>query len=133
MFYTYRQMILTFGQWLSTEMQARFWDEPEMARRAGITKQAVNALVNDKVNEPKAATLARIAKALGVPLEEVLVAAGIITAKPDKDPRVERAAYLLETGLDDDQIDQALQIIEMLATTRGHAQKRRRSQDSGKT
>jgi transcriptional regulator with XRE-family HTH domain len=71
----------SFSKWLDTEIAQRGWSQSEAARRGAISSQMVNAVINGQAN-PGIEFCRGIAKALGIPLEEVFRFAGILPTKP---------------------------------------------------
>lgn len=81
---------------LRAALRQRGWDASDLARESGVPKQTISNILND-VNKgpPLVSTLAKIAKALGMPTEQlVIVAAKAQPAGTVTD--VTRAAILLE-------------------------------------
>jgi transcriptional regulator with XRE-family HTH domain len=64
---------------IQAEMDARGWSVSELARRAGMHRQTLNKIVNDKRSHigqmPDDATIERIAGALGIPAHRLSQAA----------------------------------------------------------
>lgn len=67
----------TLGCWLQTQIDMHGWRQAELARRAGIQPATLNRIINGTRNMgPEVA--GQIAKALGIPPEEVLRRAGLL-------------------------------------------------------
>ncbi len=59
---------LTFGEWLTAEMQARRWTPAELARRSNLS--SVTGFLNDSLGTSYVARI-RLARALGLPEQTV--------------------------------------------------------------
>lgn len=80
---------MTFGKWLVREREARGIRQPELAKRAGVSVSYISALERDEPNakdgsprRPRIDKVERIAKALGVTLDDALLAAGYAPRGP---------------------------------------------------
>lgn len=76
-----------FIAWLVSEMDTRGWSQSETARRGKISSQMINAVVNRQtgVGVPFCTGIAR---AFGVPVEEVMRRAGILPQTGELLPEV---------------------------------------------
>lgn len=102
-----------FGEWLLTQLEERGWSQSELARRVGVTRQAIGRIINEG-RKPQIETINNIAMALGESPTELMIRAGLL--KEINDPRqaaVEILGYKLEE-LDDTQLDEVLQFIEFI-------------------
>jgi transcriptional regulator with XRE-family HTH domain len=77
-----------FAQWLRDEIRVRRMSQAELARRANLSPAAVSKTLNQKSFPGWEACLA-YAKALGLPPETVLRAAGLLPEERDDHGRVE--------------------------------------------
>lgn len=68
-----------FIKWLAEELQNRGWSQSEAARRGGISASMINAIMNRQTN-PGLDFCKGIARAFGLPLDEVFRRAGILPA-----------------------------------------------------
>ncbi len=88
-----------FIAWLVSEMDERGWSQSETARRGKISSQMINAVVNRQtgVGIP---FCRGIAKAFGVPIEEVMRRAGLLPSGGEILPQLralnERLLHLSE-------------------------------------
>ena len=64
-----------FAEWLGAELDRRGWSQAEMGRRAGINHVSVHAWLYSGTR-PDSNTCSKIARALGLPVIEVLYRAG---------------------------------------------------------
>jgi len=64
-----------FVTWVLGELEARGWSQAELARRASVTPAPISRMLSGQT-ESKPEVLAGIARAFGVPLEEILRRAG---------------------------------------------------------
>jgi transcriptional regulator with XRE-family HTH domain len=69
----------TFGEWLLEVIQGRGWSQADLARASGLTRAAISNYVNNKITYPDEHALARIARALQLPPEELYRRANIPT------------------------------------------------------
>ena len=60
------------GRRLRALREAKGWSQDDLARRAKLTKPYVSMLETGVRKQPSLPTLRRLAKALGVPITEVL-------------------------------------------------------------
>lgn len=74
---------MEFTLWLQVELNKRGWDQAELARRSGITKAQISRVL---VGERSAGVdfCIAIARALGLPREEVFRARGWLLREPDE-------------------------------------------------
>jgi len=63
---------MTFSDWLAKQMNRKNLSQSELARRIGVTRQAVNHLLSGATDEPSVDTLKKIAEVLQVDIVEVL-------------------------------------------------------------
>lgn len=79
-----------FADWLLSELQKRGWSQNQLAIRAGLSRTAINDVINRKAH-PGPELCRAIARALGYPQEYVFRKAGLIddTPGPDYDPEAE--------------------------------------------
>jgi transcriptional regulator with XRE-family HTH domain len=83
-----------FPEWLQAEMNKRGWSQGELARRAGVSRPAISNILSES-RQPQAATCEAIARALGLPAEDVFRRAGILPPEPNSDPITELGTHLL--------------------------------------
>jgi transcriptional regulator with XRE-family HTH domain len=69
----------TLGDYLKEKREASGLNQTELSKRAGVPRETVNRIENDKTQLPFADTRRRLAKALGVSHLQLLIAAGEIT------------------------------------------------------
>lgn len=85
------------GEWLERQLELRAWSSSELARRAGISQSSVSNVLTGK-QVPGLEFCKGVAKALGMPAEELLRMAGHLPPMPA--PVVEeREALRLLRGL----------------------------------
>lgn len=68
----YNIVAMDFPTWLAKQMDRKNLSQSELARRIGVTRQAVNHLLSGATDEPSVDTLKKLAEILGVPIVEVL-------------------------------------------------------------
>lgn len=73
---------MEFLQWLENEMNDRGWGINDLARRAGLSSGGVS-MVLSRQRGPGSAFCTGIARAFGIPPEEVFRRAGILPPEPE--------------------------------------------------
>lgn len=75
-----------FGDWLREELTRRGYDlstrgggQKRLARESGISPSSISRLINGTARNPDPDTLKSLARALALPLGEILVRAGTLT------------------------------------------------------
>jgi transcriptional regulator with XRE-family HTH domain len=63
---------MTLAQRVRDQRYAKGWGPDELASRASISRTALYQIESGKTEQPRAATLRRIAQALGIPIEALL-------------------------------------------------------------
>jgi plasmid maintenance system antidote protein VapI len=64
------QKHIPFGQWLMREIENRLMTKRQFARKAGVSEASITRWVYEQ-REPRGVNVVRVARALGVPREEV--------------------------------------------------------------
>ncbi len=72
-----------FAEWLANELCKRGWTQGTLEQRSNVSKSEVSRLINGK--QPSVYACRTIALAMGVPLDVVLIQAGILDRPPDYD------------------------------------------------
>ena len=70
-----------FAEWLKEEISKRHWTQNDLGRKAHLSKSEVSRILNGK--QPIVSVCKAIALAMGVPLDMVLIRAGILDRPPD--------------------------------------------------
>jgi len=83
-----------FADWLLAQLAKRNWTQTELAKKAGLTKQAITNYVNGRIPDNDA--ISKIASALRISVEEVYRVSIGKSANPAKDPWVEEMAHKLD-------------------------------------
>lgn len=91
-----------FSTWLQNELDTRGWTKAELSRRSGISASQVTRIMNREQN-PGQESLESIARALRLPPETVLRAAGLLPQKADQSPNFDELLYVFEQMTDDEQ------------------------------
>jgi len=102
-----------FPLWLLLEIEKKGWSQSELARRAGLSRTAINDIINRKTS-PGPDFCRSIAKALGYPQEYVFRLAGLITDPypPSTDPETHMLAQLL-TQLSPEDREELLALVRL--------------------
>lgn len=88
---------MNFADWLIEEINKRNWNQSELARKSGLTRQAISHILSGRSQTPDNKSLEAIARALNFPTDEVMRRAGVITSKSKLSPLAERAAHIVES------------------------------------
>jgi transcriptional regulator with XRE-family HTH domain len=86
--------------YLNAEMDRRGWSLRQMARRAVISHTTVVKMANG-VGHPEVETCQALARALEVPVEDILRMAGILPSAPPPNQVRERVRVVYEVNGDD--------------------------------
>ena len=84
--------------YLAAEIEARGWDAAGLAARAGIPKGSLHYTMNQPGAVPELATLSKLAKALDVPLDRLIRAAGFDLTKDAERERHTRLADIVQAS-----------------------------------
>lgn len=76
---------VSFGEWLSKELEILYWSQADLARATGLSRAAISKLVSGE-SAPTPETLNSIAKALKKPPEDIFREAGLLPPKPEDVP-----------------------------------------------
>lgn len=88
-------MDMRFPEWLEDKMTEKGWSQSELARKSGLTRQAINYYLSDKSKQPDEFALQKLAKAFKIPVEQVYRAAGLLPPANGNDPWVEEMDHKL--------------------------------------
>lgn len=111
-----------FSDWLFSEMDSRAWSQSDLAREAGLSRQAISDYINRRRNKPDHEALTSIAKAFGYPPETVFRAAGLLPPKPEEEVTLEEWRYVLSQLTDEDR-EELLNIARLKIERRENKQK----------
>ena len=70
-----------FAEWLKEEISKPNWTQNDLGRKAHLSKSEVSRILNGK--KPSVNACKAIALAMGVPLDMILIHAGILDRPPD--------------------------------------------------
>lgn len=102
-----------FVDWLNKETEARGWSYRELARRGGISQGSISLVVGGQ--KPGAKVCMGIARAFGIPVNEVLYRAGHSpTAPRSEDDPITREIMELTQFLDDNDLGILLRMAQAL-------------------
>ncbi len=85
---------MRFADWLLAELAARDWNQSDLAKFSGLTKQAITNYVGGRIPDTEA--IQKIARAFKIRPEEVFRVAIGEPAEPDRDEWVDEQTYKLE-------------------------------------
>ena len=87
---------MKFEDWLSAQMKQRSWSQAQLARESGVSRQTISYWFSGKSKKPDQESLQKIADALGLPVEEVYRAAGILPGVSNKEKLAQQILKELE-------------------------------------
>jgi transcriptional regulator with XRE-family HTH domain len=91
-----------FVTWLNTELNARGWSRSELARRGGVSAEAISQAISGKTR-PGLKLCRAVAKAFGLSLEEVQRRAGLLPTYGAVPPRFKELGERLRKLSNSDQ------------------------------
>lgn len=98
-------MDITFGDWLTKKMEERDWTQADLARKSGLTRQAIGYYLSPKSKRPDEEALKQIASALRIPIEQVYRAAGILPPDSTVNETVEEIIYEVKDLTKEEQLE----------------------------
>ena len=108
---------MDFLEWLNAELNQRNWNQSELARKSGLTRQAISHILSGRSRTPDNKSLEAIARALNIPNDEVFRVAGIPVSKSKLSPLAERAAHLIESIDDEKEKEMVIRFLESYSET----------------
>ena len=115
-------MSLAFSTWLINQMREQDLSQADLARASGLTRQTINYYLSARSKQPDEFALQKIAKGLGLPIEEVYRAAGTPTSIPTKSVLIERILNIYESL----PLEEKENVMEYVEMRRRLAEKRRK-------
>lgn len=91
-----------FARWITAELERRGWSQIELVNRSGMTRGAISNFASGK-RIPNAASCLKIAEALSLPHETVLVAAGNMDNRPADTPATNEIMQIAKRMNDEEQ------------------------------
>jgi transcriptional regulator with XRE-family HTH domain len=91
-----------FAKWLQERMELKGYNQAELARRAGVSRAAINGVLTGSRN-PGNDLCSAVAKALNIRPEIVFRAAGILPNQPGMDEDYEELKHLFSQMTDEEQ------------------------------
>lgn len=108
-----------FEEWLSKAMKRRgLHSQAELARLSGVSRQTISYWFSGKSKQPDEFSLQKIAKALGVPVEQAYRAAGILPPDSKVNEDIEEINELAKS-LSKDDLNVVKEFIKTLDRLRG--------------
>jgi transcriptional regulator with XRE-family HTH domain len=100
---------MEFNDWLLEQLRRLDITQAELARRSGISKQAMGYYIAGRI--PDADILKKLARGLRIPVADVFRAAGLLPPAPETDPITARAMELFASLSEAEQAE-VLNILE---------------------
>lgn len=101
-----------FKEWLLKEMAKREWSQADLARFADLNRAVINKLLNGHSTTPRPATLASIARAFKLPVEQLYRIAGLLPEVTESEAFIEEAVHHLNHIQDPKNKSTALSLIK---------------------
>lgn len=105
---------LDFSEWLESVMREQGVSQSELARMSGVTRSAINGILRG-ARGPGVDLCNGIARALKIPPEEVLRAAGLLPTEQPQDENLYKIEHLYHTLKDKSNRERALQFLQFLS------------------
>lgn len=86
---------VNFSDWLNEEMSKNEWSQSDLARKAGLTRGAVNHLLSGRTKTPDNETIEKLAHAFDLSPESVMRYANILPISQEQDPWVTEMSHKL--------------------------------------
>lgn len=105
---------MNFVELVKQEMERRGWSESELAREAGLSRQAVNFLLSGRTKSPSIDTINNIARAFRLPVDEFARAAGLlpkVTYRESLIKRIEEKASQLTDPKDIERVEKFIDLL----------------------
>ena len=93
-----------FSAWLNEELNARGWNQSDLARAAGLGRGTISNVLNN-TRQPGPDICTAIADAFNLPPEFVFRRAGLLPPKKDEDPDFEEWKTLLDNLDEGDRLE----------------------------
>jgi transcriptional regulator with XRE-family HTH domain len=91
----YAMAYTSFASWLEEQLKEQGISQAELARRAGVTRGAINGVLQE-ARGPGVELSKGIAKALRLPEQQVMRAAGLLAPAPETDEELEQIIHEAE-------------------------------------
>lgn len=102
-----------FSEWIQSELDKRAWRQADLAERAHMSSSLVSKLMSGQRN-PGPDTCRAIARAFGMPPEEVQRHAGLLPSLPEEDSTIRRITLRLRELLNDERGQAVLPQIDVI-------------------
>lgn len=106
------------SEWLNEMLIKHNMTQAQLARKARVSKGVISRYINNQASKPSETTLKKIAKAFGIPAEEIFYIVGYLDKKPETNTTLEEINYILAT-LNPDQQYQVKNFVRFLAEQKG--------------
>lgn len=83
-----------FSTWLEEILIEKEMSQADLARRSGLSRQAISAYINQKRISPNEEALKALARALQLPVETVFQKAGVLPESPPETEQQRLLVYL---------------------------------------
>lgn len=115
----------TFSAWLETKLIELAISQAELARRAGVTRGAIGNIIRGE-RGPGVDLAKGIAHALKLPEDEVMIAAGLLSPKPNEDKAQKELDTLYRTLREGANKERAVDFLRHLVETEEKSGRRKK-------
>ena len=91
-----------FANWLEAIIRESGMSQSDLARRSGLSRQAISAYLNQKRTKPDEEALQALARGLQLPVETVYEKAGLLSKSPPETELQRQLVYLYNQLPDDE-------------------------------
>ena len=112
---------MSLGEYIKEKRKLKDWSQRDLAAASGISNAEISRIESGKRKEPSSSILKDIANALGVPVEELLQEAGIISSDASassSDTASFSDPYVMPRDLTTEELDEVFQYIDYIRSKR---------------
>ena len=84
-----------FAKFINEQMKVKQWNQSDLARASGLSKQVISYYLGDKSKTPDINAIKSLARAFHLPVEMVLQAAGFLPPTPN-DPWLDKMQHKIQ-------------------------------------
>ena len=112
---------MSLGEYISKKRKEKGWSQRDLASASNISNAEISRLESGKRKEPSPSVLKEIAKALSVPFEELLQAAGILDESTEEKGRAfvaARSSQPIPDDLTEEELAEVKKFVDYLISKR---------------
>jgi transcriptional regulator with XRE-family HTH domain len=115
-------MGMNFSNWLAKHMANENINQAQLARKSGLTRQAISYYLSGKSKQPDEFALQKIARAFSIPVEQLYREVGILPSASHVNEQIEEIEELAK-GLSKEDQHTVIEFIKMLDRLRAKKKK----------